>query len=107
MHKDGHITEVEMLFLPSDARTRHRYSTSCPFFSIFCNCALPLSGAAVSKDLHQSIPGFLNHPNLQINAERRWGHSHRFMVTHTEPFSVLRSYMLVSSLRNRSGCSTT
>jgi hypothetical protein len=93
MRKDGHITEVEMLFLPSDARTRHRYSTSCTFFSIFCNCALPLSGAAASKDLHQSIPGFLNHANLQTNAERRWGGA--LTSLHGDPHGALLRASLV------------
>jgi len=55
---------------------------------------------------HQVRPQLVSRSNLQINTQQR-DHSHRFMVTHTDPFSVLRSYMLVSSLRSRSGCRTT
>jgi hypothetical protein len=61
-HKDSHSTEVEMLFLPSEARTRHLCSTSCPFFSIFCNCALLLRVAAPQKKQQQRIRGQTSTP---------------------------------------------
>jgi hypothetical protein len=54
-----------MFFLPLEARTRHLCSTSCPLFSIFRNCALPLRVAAHQKKVHQIRPRFLSPQPLQ------------------------------------------
>jgi hypothetical protein len=51
-----------MLFLPSEARTRHLCSTSCPFFPIFCNCALLLRVAAPQKNNNNAASGQTSTP---------------------------------------------
>lgn len=104
-------TEVEIVFFPSVARIWHLDSIASPEVAILFFCTLDFKDAATWQEwkalIKQQPKNSSTHLKGNGMQKKKDSHIHRLRVTQTEPFSILRSNMLVSSFRKGSSCRST
>lgn len=103
-------TVVEIVFFPSVARMRHLYSSASPALANLFFCDLDFKEAKITTNSKTKINSQTHKLKILLHQEDNIDthiYRHLLRVTQTEPFSVLRSNMLVSSLRKGSSCRRT